>query len=121
MLIIMSEDPVKEVDTDTLLRLKYGKGAKEAFAKDCRQQRKVCEDVQSSFHAADRHPLGKLMMQLPAALFFADTLKSPDFWQSEDGKKRLALLWDEFPDCRRAKVKGNRNPFGKTGFTPRTK
>lgn len=119
MRIVMSEKPVKELDTDTLLRVKYGKGAVDAISKDCRKQRKLCEETQESKIARNRHPLGTLVMQLPAVLFFADTLKDKSFWQSEDGKKRLALLWEEFPDCRRVKTKTN--PFGKTGWAPRTK
>jgi len=120
MRIIMSEKPTVGIDADTLLRLRYGPGAKEALSKDCRHERKLFEDAQAVKANRKRSALGHLMMQIPAALFFADASTEPNFWQTSDGKKRLALLWEEFPDCRRKKTKTNRNPFGKTGWAPRT-
>ena len=120
MRIIIKEKTTVGLDADTLLRIRYGPGAKEAIAKDSRQQRKRFEEAQESKANRKRSALGHLMMQLPSAMFFADTLKTEAFWQTEDGKKRLALLWEEFPDCRRIKTRDNRNPFGKTGWAPRT-
>lgn len=121
MRIIIDEKPTVGIDADTLLRLRYGPGAKEALAKDCREGRKLFEEAQESKANRKRSAMGHLMMQLPAAMFFQDALKEPNFWQTSDGKKRLALLWEEFPDCRRIKTKTNRNPFGKTGWAPRTR
>ena len=121
MRIIMAEKTSVGLDADPLLRVRYGKGAKEAIAKDSRKRRKDFTEAQESKTNRKRSAMGHLMMQLPAAMFFQDALKAENFWQTEDGKKRLALLWEEFPDCRRIKTRDNRNPFGKTGWAPRTK
>jgi len=119
MRIIMKERSVSEVDTDTMLEMKFGKGAAQIIAKDCRRARKNCQETQRSMLARKRHPIGTLVMQIPAVLVMQDTLKGPEFWYSEEGRKRLATFWEEFPDMRRVETKGN--PFGKTGFFTRSK
>lgn len=110
--------PITEVDENTMIRLRYGPGAVERYAKDCRQRRKECERAQSTEMAVKKHPLGKLLIQVPDVLFFQETLKERRFWlDKEQWRTRMAQFWEEYPDMRRAKTKGN--PFGRTKRVPR--
>ena len=114
----MRDEPIKEVDTRTMLDMKFGKGTYQAIGADCQRLREGCEKTQRSKTTRERHPLGTLVMQIPAILVMQDTLKGHEFWFTDDGQKRLATFWNEFPAMRRVETKTN--PFGKTGFFARS-
>lgn len=104
-LIQIRNNPWHKVSARELVNLQKGPGHYDQIQ---RELRKVNHDLRQ---AQDQRATGdqwRLMMNIPATLFYGFVTSRPGCFDSpEDTKKVLSEIWDEFEDTRAAPEKGN--------------
>ncbi len=102
---IEKESPWVEVDERELARARHGPGAADLQEADLLN---VSKDLRRVQDGRWKEGLGKVVMRIPADIYFQMAINKPGCWEGDDKFSTLSKVWDTYEDMRC--VKGG-NPW----------